>query len=74
MPSAPQGEERLKKYVELLKHHIPTVAIGGIGLAQMAAVCATHVDGVALVSAITKADQPETVVHQLQQFFEVQDA
>jgi len=43
-------------------------------LAQMAAVCATHVDGVALVSAITKADQPETVVHQLQQFFEVQDA
>ena len=67
MPSKPQGLKRLSRYVELLAPtHIPTVAIGGISLERIGAVKATGVNGIALVSAITKANNPEQAVRELQ--------
>ncbi|EMD1719316.1 thiamine phosphate synthase [Providencia stuartii] len=55
MPSAPQGLETLKTMVEATPDY-PTVAIGGISIDRVPAVLATGVGSVALVSAITKAD------------------
>ncbi len=61
MPSQPQGLKRLQHYVNLLKGHYPTVAIGGINCERFAAVAATGVNSVALVTAITLAEAPERV-------------
>ncbi|MBW3106592.1 thiamine phosphate synthase [Providencia rettgeri] len=55
MPSSPQGLETLKTMVEATPDY-PTVAIGGISIDKVPAVLATGVGSVALVSAITKAD------------------
>ncbi|WP_272678689.1 thiamine phosphate synthase [Providencia sp. PROV019] len=55
MPSSPQGLETLKAMVEATPDY-PTVAIGGISIDKVPAVLATGVGSVALVSAITKAD------------------
>ncbi|MCK7458742.1 thiamine phosphate synthase [Idiomarina aminovorans] len=67
MPSKPQGLKQLRRYVELLAPtHIPTVAIGGISLECISAVKATGVNGIAVVSAITKANNPEQAVRELQ--------
>ncbi len=66
MPSKPQGLERLRFYVALLAPtNIPTVAIGGISLERVAPVKATGVNGIALVSAITAANDVEQAVRQL---------
>ena len=64
MPSQPQGLQRLALSVPLCGE-TPTVAIGGIGAEHFAAVCASKVHGVAMVSAITATEQPE---QQLQHF------
>ncbi|MFD1803815.1 thiamine phosphate synthase [Mixta tenebrionis] len=55
MPSAPQGLEQLKKHVARLGS-MPTVAIGGISLERAPAVLACGVGSIAVVSAITQAD------------------
>jgi thiamine-phosphate pyrophosphorylase len=55
MPSAPQGIEQLKRHLTRLTH-IPTVAIGGISIARATDVLATGVGSIAVVSAITQAD------------------
>lgn len=55
MPSSPQGLEALKSMVEATPDY-PTVAIGGISIERVPDVVATGVGSVALVSAITKAD------------------
>ncbi|QHM72800.1 thiamine phosphate synthase [Mixta intestinalis] len=55
MPSAPQGLEELRKHVARLGN-IPTVAIGGISLERAPAVLACGVGSIAVVSAITQAD------------------
>ncbi|WP_307745049.1 thiamine phosphate synthase [uncultured Pantoea sp.] len=55
MPSAPQGVEQLKRHLARLTH-IPTVAIGGISIARAPEVLATGVGSIAVVSAITQAD------------------
>jgi hydroxymethylpyrimidine kinase/phosphomethylpyrimidine kinase/thiamine-phosphate diphosphorylase len=60
MPSAPQGLLRLSRYAELLSD-VATVAIGGISQARVAAVLATGVGSVALVTAITEAADPHGV-------------
>ena len=66
MPSKPQGLERLRLYVALLAPtNIPAVAIGGISLDRVAAVKATGINGIAVVSAITAANDVEQAVHQL---------
>ena len=57
MQSKPQGIERLAKYVKLCEG-IPTVAIGGINLSRISDVAKTGVNGIAVVSAITQAEQP----------------
>lgn len=44
---------------------LPTVAIGGIGLAHAASVRATGVNGLAVVSAICAADDPEDAARRL---------
>ena len=54
MPSKPQGVERLKRYVQLCEG-IPTVAIGGIDLTNARSVLATGVGSVAVVRAVTEA-------------------
>lgn len=67
MPSKPQGLKRLADYVWLCDD-IPTVAIGGIAEHNISAVLQTGVRGVAVVSAITKAAQPELALKQLQSY------
>jgi hydroxymethylpyrimidine kinase/phosphomethylpyrimidine kinase/thiamine-phosphate diphosphorylase len=66
MPSEPQGVERLQKYVVLLDG-IPSVAIGGINIQRAEQVCATGVGSIAVVSAITKADDPKLVINSFRQ-------
>jgi len=47
--------------------YIPVVAIGGINLARASQVLATDVDSIAVVTAITEAEQPELAVEKLKQ-------
>lgn len=54
MPSSPQGLGRLRHLAAALTS-IPTVAIGGIGLERVDAVLACGVGSIAVVSAITQA-------------------
>jgi len=58
MPSLPQGLNKLKHYVDLLKGHYPLVAIGGIEFNRLTAVKKTNVDDIAVVRAVTAADDP----------------
>ncbi|MBQ1783602.1 MAG: thiamine phosphate synthase [Gammaproteobacteria bacterium] len=65
MASRPQGLGRLREQLQLLAGRLPAVAIGGIDAARIAEVVACGVAGVALVSAITAASQPELALAQL---------
>ena len=58
MPYEPVGLERLKAWVPDAAPY-PVVAIGGISLERLPGVLACGVDGVAVVSAVTLADNPE---------------
>lgn len=58
----PQGVIKLKRYVELLKENYPLVAIGGIKLENLNDVLETGIDSVAVVTAITKAENPEEAI------------
>jgi hydroxymethylpyrimidine kinase/phosphomethylpyrimidine kinase/thiamine-phosphate diphosphorylase len=64
MPSNPQGVARLANYVPLCDG-IPTVAIGGISLSRVNAVAQTQVNSIAVVTAITQANDPVSAYHQL---------
>ena len=55
--ATPFGLDGLKKAVEMSVH--PTVAIGGMNLTTVADVMLTGTNGVAVVSAIMAADDPE---------------
>ncbi|MDX7992151.1 thiamine phosphate synthase [Xenorhabdus sp. psl] len=72
MPSSPQGLEALKHQVEITPEY-PTVAIGGISLGRVPDVVATGVGGVALVTAITKAQDWRQVTARLLHLVEGQD-
>ncbi len=72
MPSAPQGLEQLASHIERLADY-PTVAIGGISLERAPAVLATGVGSIAVVSAITQADDWEAATAQLLQLAGVGD-
>jgi thiamine-phosphate pyrophosphorylase len=61
MPYEPVGLERLKAWVPLAAPY-PVVAIGGISLERLPGVMACGVDGVAVVSAVTLAIDPEQAV------------
>ena len=65
MPSTPQGIDKLKIQVELFKSQRPLVAIGGITRARVADVVATGIGSVALVTAITQADDVTQVTESL---------
>ncbi len=58
MVTAPQGTGRLQAYARLMHQH-PLVAIGGIDLDKLPGVLASGVGSVAVVRAITAADNPE---------------
>ena len=58
MPYAPVGLEQLAAWAQLAKP-CPVVAIGGISLERLPGVMACGVDGVAVVSAVTLAADPQ---------------
>lgn len=58
MPFLPQGLEKLHYWRRLLPKHA-LVAIGGINAQRMQDVMQTGVDGIAMISAITAAQNPE---------------
>jgi len=60
-----QGLEKLKHFVPLMKAHYPTVAIGGIDIARTEQVASTGVGSVAVVRAITLADDHQNAVLEL---------
>ncbi|WP_454121218.1 thiamine phosphate synthase [Kosakonia sp. Marseille-Q7440] len=64
MPSAPQGLATLTRHVARLGDY-PTVAIGGISLSRAPEVLATGVGSIAVVSAITQADEWQLATRQL---------
>lgn len=57
MPFAPQGLKSLAKWRTILPY--PLVAIGGINLSNIESVLATGVQGIALISAISTAENPQ---------------
>ena len=57
MPYEPVGLERLATWAKAAAPY-PVVAIGGISLARMHGVLACGIDGVAVVSAVTLAEDP----------------
>lgn len=63
MPTQPQGLERLRHYVAMAGN-TPTVAIGGIDLNNAQDVLACGVSSLAVVRAVTEAENPEAVVQQ----------
>ena len=64
-----QGINTLARLVKL-NPTIPMVAIGGITLEKAASVIDTNVDSIAVVTAITEAENPELAVEQFQQLFD----
>ena len=60
------GLPRLTRWVNLLKPAFPLTAIGGINLERLSGVLGTGVDSVAVVSAITKANDYKNAVAQFQ--------
>lgn len=59
MPSAPQGLDKLARYVDLMQGELPIVAIGGIDSDTLTKVKLTGVDDIAVVRAVTQATDPE---------------
>jgi len=64
MPSKPQGLQRLQRYADLMQDY-PLVAIGGISIARAPQVAATGVGSVAVVTAITCADDYKQAIADL---------
>lgn len=59
----PQGIKQLQRWRRTLQY--PLVAIGGINLERLPDILKTNVEGIALISAITKAADPDKVTKQL---------
>lgn len=64
MPFEPQGVEKLQYWRRLLQHD-SIVAIGGMNAENMQDVINTGVDGIAMISAITKANNPVEATYTL---------
>jgi len=65
MATAPQGSGRLHAYARLMRDY-PLVAIGGIDGSKLPEVMRSGAGSVAVVRAITGAENPETAAAQLQ--------
>ena len=70
MPSNPQGIIKAQHQVQLLKQHVPLVAIGGINHARFNEVKSTGIDGVAVVRAVTESKVPFDAYNQLSQYWQ----
>ena len=68
MAVAPRGLDALREVV--LGSPIPVVAIGGIGLSNIAAVARTGVSGAAVVSAVLESGDPAAAARELAKLFE----
>jgi hydroxymethylpyrimidine kinase / phosphomethylpyrimidine kinase / thiamine-phosphate diphosphorylase len=62
MPFAPQGIVKLKRWRRTLRY--PLVAIGGINLQRLPKILTTGVEGIAVLSAITQANDPLSATQQ----------
>ena len=72
MSFQPQGIDQLQRWRRTL--HYPLVAIGGMNFERLPEILKTGVEGVSLISAITKADNPLTATQQfLTQIKELND-
>jgi hydroxymethylpyrimidine kinase / phosphomethylpyrimidine kinase / thiamine-phosphate diphosphorylase len=72
MSFQPQGIVQLQRWRRTLRY--PLVAIGGINFERLPEILKTGVEGVSLISAITKADNPLTATQQfLTQIKELSD-
>ena len=69
MPTAPQGLDKLREYVKQAGG-TPVIAIGGIDLDNAAQVLQTGVSSLAVVRAVTEAENPEAVVKAFQALWE----
>ena len=69
MPSAPQGIANLAAQVKDLGD-IPTVAIGGITVSHFADVLTTGVGSIAVISAVTQAEDWQSAVQNLLHYFD----
>ena len=65
MPFQPQGVDKVSQWVDCLAGHYPLVAIGGIDVARAKQLKKTQVGSVAMISAITQAENYQQVCHQL---------
>ena len=65
MPFSPQGIERVKLWTKLLGDNYPLVAIGGINQQRAETLKQTGVGSVAMISAITQADDYQKATRDL---------
>jgi hydroxymethylpyrimidine kinase/phosphomethylpyrimidine kinase/thiamine-phosphate diphosphorylase len=68
MPWVPQGIAGLSYWRKVLNY--PLVAIGGINRERLTEVAQTHVDGIAMITAITLAKHPEQTTKEFIQFLD----
>ncbi len=68
MPWIPHGVEGLSYWLDTLEY--PMVAIGGINAERVTPIANTGVSGVAMITAITLADDPETTATRFKQQIE----
>lgn len=69
MPFVAQGIFNLQRWRRTLSNY-RLVAIGGINIERIADVLSTNVDGVALIAAITQAENPEQMTNKLLRIWE----
>ena len=67
MPWIPHGVEGLSYWQKVLDY--PLVAIGGINAERIETIVNTGVDSVAMITAITEAEEPETVTQTFLSYF-----
>jgi hydroxymethylpyrimidine kinase/phosphomethylpyrimidine kinase/thiamine-phosphate diphosphorylase len=65
MPFSPQGIERLQQWVDILSDRYPVVAIGGINHERACELQATGVGSVAMITAITLAEDYRATTQEL---------
>ena len=65
MPWVPQGAAAVERWVNLLKEEYPLVAIGGINLERAKTLKSSGIGSVAMITAITKADDYKQVTKEL---------
>lgn len=74
MPSQPQGIRKLILYQNLIGHSYPTVAIGGIDLSTAPQVWSTGISSLAVVRAITQADDIQLAIDSFYQIMAMKNS